>query len=133
MMERKYAPYSKWFGTAFSRLDCAPKINPIFQEVLQASEWNQRQILLAKAYEVLAQLHNALNITIPLEEKASQYYNRPYLVVGDGRYVKELRNAVTSEEVKNIKHHLGSVNQFIDSDDQLNNSYLHKQLRELYV
>ena len=133
MMERKYAPYSKWFGTAFSRLDCAPKLDPIFQGVLQASDWNQRQLLLAKAYEVIAQMHNALKITIPLEEKASQYYNRPYLVIGDDRYVKELMNAVTSEVVKNIKHLLGSVNQFIDSDDQVNNLFLRKKLKELYV
>jgi hypothetical protein len=133
MMERKYTPYSKWFGTAFSRLDCAQKLSPIFQEVLQASEWNQRQIFLAKAYEVIAQLHNALNITIPLGEKASQYFGRPYLVVGDGRYVKELMNALTSEEVKNINHDLGSVNQFIDSDDQLNNLFLCKRLKELYA
>jgi hypothetical protein len=77
-------------------------------------------------------LHNALNITIPLEEKASQYYNRPYLVVGDDRYIKELMNAVTSEEVKHPRHTLGSVNQFIDSNDQLNNLQLRQKLKELY-
>lgn len=132
MMERKYAPYSKWFGTAFSQLDCAPKLSSLFREILQASEWNQRQALLANAYEAIAQLHNTLNITVPLKEEASQYYDRPYLVVGDDRYVKELMNAVTSKEVKNIKHNLGSVNQLIDSDDLLNNLSLRKQLRELY-
>lgn len=36
LMERKYAPYSKWFGTAFAGLDCAKELNPIFKEVLQA-------------------------------------------------------------------------------------------------
>lgn len=133
MMERKYAPYSKWFGIAFSQLNCAPKLTPIFQAVLEANEWNQRQTSLAIAYEVIAQLHNALNITIPLEEKALQYYNRPYLVVGDDRYVEELMNAVTSEEVKNLKHSLGSLNQFIDSNGQLNNLVLCKKLKELYL
>ena len=133
MMERRYAPYSKWFGTAFSRLECAPRLKPIFNDVLQAAEWNQRQTLLAKAYEAMAQMHNALHITIPLEEKASQYYNRPYMVIGDDRYVKELMSAVTNEEVKSIKHYLGSVNQFVDSDDQLNNLEFRKKLKELYA
>ena len=133
MMERKYAPYSKWFGTAFSRLVCAPKLTPIFNEVLQVSEWSQRQIWLAKAYEVVAQMHNALNITIPVEEKAAQYYNRPYLVIGDHRHIKELMNAVTSKEIKNLKPYLGSVNQLIDSNDQLNNQFFRKKLEELYV
>ena len=69
MMECKYAPYSKWFGTAFSRLHCAPKLTPLLKEVLEANEWKQRQTSLSKAYEVIAQLHNALSITISLEEK----------------------------------------------------------------
>ena len=133
MMERKYAPYSKWFGTAFSRLDCAPKLGPIFNEVLQASEWNQQQIWLAKAYEVVAQIHNALNITSPVEEKAAQYYNRPFLVMGDHRHIQELMNAVTSQEIKNLEPSLGSVNQLIDSNDKLNNPFLRRKLEELYV
>ena len=29
LMERQYAPYSKWFGTAFSRLACAPELSPL--------------------------------------------------------------------------------------------------------
>ena len=28
LMERRYAPYSKWFGSAFARLDCAPRLAP---------------------------------------------------------------------------------------------------------
>ena len=133
MMEHKYAPYSKWFGTAFSQLDCAQELSPIFKEVLQAGEWNQRQIHLAQAYEVIASMHNALNITIPLEEKASQYFNRPYLVVGDGRYVDEILNMIKGEEVKNIKCGFGSVNQLIDSGEQLDNRLLCQKLKELYV
>ena len=132
LMERKYAPYSKWFGTAFSRLACAQELSPIFKEILQAEEWQVRQESLAQAYEAVARMHNALKITIPLEEKAAQYGGRPYLVVGDERFVEELRRAVTSEEIKNIKHGLGSVNQFIDSNDQLNNLFICKKLKELF-
>ena len=133
LMERKYAPYSKWFGTAFSHLACAQELSPIFMQVLQAQEWRARQEFLAKAYEIVARMHNSLNITIPLKEKAIQYHGRPYLVAPDGGYVKELRKALTSEEVRSIKHHLGSVNQFVDSNDQLNNLQLCKKLKELYT
>ncbi len=132
LMERKYAPYSKWLGTAFSRLACASELSPIFKEVLQAAEWKERQEWLAKAYEAVARMHNALKITIPLAEKAAQYGGRPYLVVGDERIVEELIKAMTSEEIKSIKHGLGSVNQFIDSHSQLNNLFICKKLRELF-
>ena len=37
LMERRYAPYSKWLGTAFARLDCAPRLQPVLHEVLSAS------------------------------------------------------------------------------------------------
>jgi hypothetical protein len=133
LIERKYAPYSKWFGTAFLQLDCAQELSPIFTQALQATEWKERQEFLAKAYETVARMHNALKITIPLKEKAAEYAGRKYLVVGDERFAEELRKALTSEEVKNIRHSLGSINQFIDSDDQLNNLFLCKKLRELYV
>jgi hypothetical protein len=133
LMERKYAPYSKWFGRAFCRLDCAQELNPIFKEVLQASEWNGRQMSLARSYEIVTQMHNDLKVTIPLEERVSRHGARRYLVIGDGRYAEELRKAITSEEVQNIKHGLGSVNQFMDSTGQLNDLFLCKKLKELYT
>ncbi len=132
LIERKYAPYSKWFGTAFDHLTCEQELSPIFMQVLQAQKWTARQEFLAQAYEIVARMHNALRVTIPLKETAAQYYGRPYLVVGDDRYVPELRKALTSEEVKNIKPCIGSVNQFVDSDDQLNDLDLQKKLKTLY-
>ena len=132
LIERKYAPYSKWFGTAFSRLERAPELEPIFKEVLQAGGWKERQESLARGYEVVAGMHNALKVTAPLAEKAVQYGGRPFLVVGDERYPEELRKAITSAEVKNIRHGLGSVNQFIDSNSQLDNLFLCGKLKELY-
>ncbi|HEX6285458.1 MAG TPA: DUF4037 domain-containing protein, partial [Pyrinomonadaceae bacterium] len=62
-MERKYAPYTKWFGTAFSKLDCAPKVSPIFRDVLSSSTWKEREENLARAFRVIAPMHNALQIT----------------------------------------------------------------------
>ena len=133
LIERKYAPYSKWFGTAFSQLACAQELSPIFMHALQAKVWKERQGFLAQAYETVARMHNALKVTIPLKEEATEYGGRSYLVVGVERYAEELRKALTSEEVKNIKHGLGSVNQFIDSNSQLNNLFLCRKLKELYA
>jgi hypothetical protein len=133
LMECKYAPYSKWFGTAFGRLACAKELSPIFMRVLQAQEWRARQEFLVQAYEIVARMHNALGITMPLKEAAAQYHGRPYLVAGDVRYAQELRKSLTSEEVKNLKQGLGSVNQFVDSNDQLNDLDLQKELKKLYT
>ena len=39
LMERTYAPYQKWFGTAFKRLSCGPDLWPMLQNALQAETW----------------------------------------------------------------------------------------------
>ena len=133
LMERKYAPYSKWFGTAFSRLNCAGELSPIFMDVVQAQEWKARQEALARAYEIVSRMHNALQITGPIQEAAALYHGRPYLVSGDGRHVDELIKLITAEEVRSIKHRIGSLNQFADSNDQLNDLSLCEKLKELYT
>ena len=132
LMERRYAPYSKWFGTAFDQLNYAKELHPVLMQVLQASDWQVRQQFLARAYEAVARIHNALGITGRLNEKAEQYFDRPYIVMADGGYVEELRKRITSEEVRNIKHLLGSVNQFVDSDDKLDDLEFCTKLKELY-
>ena len=43
LMERRYAPYSKWRGAAFARLECAPRLQPVLYEVLSASDWRERE------------------------------------------------------------------------------------------
>ena len=133
LIERTYAPYSKWFGTAFSRLDCAQELNPIFMQIVRAQGWKTRQEFLARAYEVVARMHNALQITVPLREAAAPYFGRPYLVIGDERYAEELRKSVTNEEVRKIDHNLGSVNQFVDSNDKINDVKIREKLKHLFT
>ena len=43
LLEKQYAPYSKWFGTAFSQLECASSLTPVLQAVLNADTWSERQ------------------------------------------------------------------------------------------
>jgi len=60
LMERQYAPYSKWFGTAFSRLACGPDLTPTPWSVVRAEIWQSREEALLAAYEKLAVINNAL-------------------------------------------------------------------------
>ena len=60
LMERQYAPYPKWFGTAFARLACAEQVGPKLSAALGADTWQERERHLASAYEVVAEMHNAL-------------------------------------------------------------------------
>ena len=81
LMERQYAPYIKWLGTAFKQLDCARRLTPILMQVLGATSWQEREKPLVSAYELVAEMHNELGITAPLPTKASQFHGRPFLVI----------------------------------------------------
>ena len=134
LMERTYAPYSKWFGTAFSRLMCAPMLSPVFVRIVSAESWHERERHLSEAYRIVAEKHNALGITEPLSTEVSNYHTRPYLVIHADRFVDAIKRRIQSEEVKGITPMIGSVDQFSDSTDLLDTPYpqLCRKLAVLY-
>jgi hypothetical protein len=81
LTERQYAPYSKWFGTAFSRLDCAAEMSPLLWKTLRAETWPERENALMGAYEKVAAMHNTLHITPPVPTQVHQMWNRPFKVI----------------------------------------------------
>jgi hypothetical protein len=119
LMERRYAPYIKWFGSAFAQLDCAGELVPVFLRVMAAVSWQERQDHLTIAYEFLAGMHNGLDVTPPLTPLVSRYHNRPFLVIHADRFVDALRAGITDPDVLALPEHLGSVDQFVDSTDAL--------------
>jgi len=81
LMEKQYAPYSKWFGTAFARLACAAELSPILWKALRAETWPERETALAAAYEQVATMHDALQITRSVPTQVHQMWNRPFKVI----------------------------------------------------
>lgn len=132
LMEKQYAPYSKWLGTAFSRLKIAAKLTPVLQEVLLAKTWKPRARKLGQAYSIVARQHNALRITKPLSTTASRYYERPYLVIHGDRFASSIRDAIRDPEVRRIPPNVGSIDQFVDSHTVLQQLSLVRRLGVVY-
>ncbi|MBD0326789.1 MAG: DUF4037 domain-containing protein, partial [Pyrinomonadaceae bacterium] len=138
LMERRYAPYRKWVGTAFSRLRCGPELSPLFHEALLASSWKQREEFLCRAYAIVARLHNELAITELLDEniRAPRDHNRPYKVIDGARFSEAIRHTVASEEFERIDDSWGfkggSINQLIESDNDLAYNKLCEKFKCLY-
>lgn len=80
LMERRYAPYAKWFGTAFSRLTSAPTLLPLLTDVVRAPTWSERETALAACYDQLATQHDALQITDPVPTQTLRLWGRPFAV-----------------------------------------------------
>lgn len=75
LMERTYAPYAKWLGTAFKQLACAETLSRHLSEALSARTWGDRETHLVRAYENLAAMHNRLAITPALSTTARDFFN----------------------------------------------------------
>jgi hypothetical protein len=117
LMEREYAPYSKWFGSAFARLQCADELIPIFTQALNADDWKDRESWLSKAYRKLGEMHNRLEVTERIEIKISRFHSRPYMVPHSERFVSALHKAIESQTVRELPKHVGGLSQFVDSTD----------------
>ena len=129
LLERQYAPYIKWFGTAFSRLNCARVFNPLFEQVFAAATWQARQPPLARALETAAQLHNRLAITPSLPEQAEPFFNRPFLVIGGERFFEAIHAQIHDPRVLDLPPKLGGVDQYVDSTDAIN--FLNEEMDEI--
>jgi hypothetical protein len=119
LMERQYAPYIKWLGTAFQQLDCAEALTPILGRVLSAASWQEREGALSAAYEFVARMHNDLGLTEALPGKVSQFHQRPFMVIHAERFAEALYAAISDEGVRALPPNLGAIDQFVDSTDVL--------------
>ena len=134
LMEKQYAPYPKWFGTAFARLPGVTELTSTLQKVLMAVKWEERQKYLVMAYEIMAAKHNRLGITAPVEEKVSYFFERPFLVIDDGKIVQAIKEQIVDSRVKQIaeKSPIGSLDQFSDSTALLCDLERRPVLKQLY-
>ena len=132
LMERRYAPYSKWFGSAFVRIECAVRLRPHLDAVLSARGWHDRQQHLVHAYEIIAAMHNDLGITEPLSTEASQFHGRPYLIIHADRFANAIRHQIKDERVRDLPDAIGSIDQFVDSTDVLSNTALRRRTKAIY-
>lgn len=123
LQERQYAPYIKWFGTAFGQLACANELQPMFLAITATQSWPERERHLSAAYEYMANKQNALGLTPPIEPTVRPYYTRPFQVSGADHFVEALRAAIRDAEVLALPEHLGAVDQFLDSTDAFNHLY----------
>jgi hypothetical protein len=81
LLSRRYAPYSKWFGSAFAQLPIAEELAPLLRRVMLAEGWEERGETLAAAYLALAQRQLADGIGGRFEPVASLYYERPFTTI----------------------------------------------------
>lgn len=135
LMEKRYAPYAKWFGTAFARLENGPTLIPILRRVQMGETWQQREEALVEAYEILNRMHNALGLTPEIRPAVQPFHGRPFRVTNAWRYIEALQPLIRDERVKAIVQNavIGSIDLISDSTDVHEATHLRPVLRQLYT
>jgi hypothetical protein len=133
LLERRYAPYEKWLGSGFARLDCARHLGPILSRVLSAYDWTQREGHLVDAYRIVARLHNNLGITEPLDTEPSPYHDRPYKVIHGDRFAAAIRATIDHPAVQALPPKLGTIDQVTDRGEILGSPQRCRALASLWV
>ena len=129
LLERRYAPYPKWFGTAFGELDLAPALRPHLDAARTARTWPEREAAVYGAQRVLAERQNALGLAPWTDPASRAFWGRPFQVMFGGRFADALLESITDPDVRALPPYLGGIDQYIDSTDALNNLPLHHAIR----
>lgn len=134
LMERRYAPYPKWFGSAFQRLACAPTFAPLLLRAQHAETWQMREAALVEAYEKLAAMHNTLGLTDPLPATVGPFHGRPFRVIDAEAFSSALLQRVSDPQVQRIAASglIGSIDQFSDNTDLRSHLQWRAALCKLY-
>ena len=109
LYKNKYAPYSKWFGTAFKQLSL-DDIHGEITAALSANAIAEREKHIVNAQVLVAELHNTTAITEPLEIRVKKYYGRDIDVIFAENFAAKVREQITNPELKN-SHLIGSMSQ----------------------
>ena len=121
LLERTYAPYGKWLGSAFSRLDAAATVGPSLAAALAADRYPQREQALVDAYEEVARRHNSLEMTRPETPTVRLFHDRPFRVIGADRFAHACVETIDDPILRSLPL-VGAVDQWVDATDVLSDA-----------
>lgn len=99
---RRYAPYSKWFGTAFQNLPVDPAIHSAVLAALTAPGAELRERNLLHAQQLLAQLHNTLRLTEPVSTQIASYYGRDIKVIFADQIAQQVQRKLAGTPLERL-------------------------------
>lgn len=130
LLERRWAPYSKWLGRAFSSLSLGRGLEPHLTAVLTATHWRQRETQLCAATTVVGAATNDLGLAAQIDVAPRPFFDRDIRVVNSEGFVTALCDAIEDSEVQalvarldrradNVPQLPGAIDQAVDSTDVL--------------
>jgi len=129
LYKNRYAPYSKWFGTAFGQLSL-DDIHGEITAALSADTTAKREDHILNAQILVAKLHNSCDLTEPLEIKVWEY-GRDAKIISAGNFAAVVREKITNPELKNCPF-IGSMSQIGNLEQLWDNPHNRDKIYQLY-
>ena len=119
LYKNTYAPYSKWFGTAFHQLDVSDTLKNTVYRALSANSPEEQEDMIVNAQAMVADLHNISNLTDFVDYKIENYFGRNIKVIFADKFaeatVKELKNtAFENAPLIGTLSQIGGLSSFAD-------------------
>ena len=106
----RYAPYSKWFGTGFSELPIPKEISAEISALLKSQNKEEREIHLVAAQGMVAQFHNQIGFSSPLEVQVQNYFGRNIKVLFVDRFAHQIAQDLQGSDLEHVPL-FGSISQ----------------------
>ena len=129
LVERRWAPYGKWFGRGFRELTLAAELDPPLRRALAAETWREREAMICTAGSLLAAATNELGLGPPVDPAPRQFYTRDIRVLDAHRLTTALTGEITDRVLlgvveragrrEGIPKLAGTIDQAVDSTDIL--------------
>jgi Domain of unknown function (DUF4037) len=128
LIGRRYAPYSKWLGTAFAGLPDPDGLGSSLAKAMAADTLMAREEALGRAYQLLGERFNDLSLDTHLDTSLRPFHDRPALVLGADRFVAASLGRVDDPVLTRLPP-VGAVDQLLDCTDVLANAALTSRMR----
>ena len=127
-----YAPYSKWFGTAFSSLDFDSKIKKMIYQALSADNLTEREEMVVEAQASIADLHNASGLTEFVDYQIDNYLGRDIKVIFADKFVEATAMGLVGTAFENVPF-IGALSQVGGVSSIADDKNYYKQIMGLYM
>lgn len=110
LYQEVYAPYSKWFGTAFDRLEIDDTIKILIKSALSAGTVESREDNLVAAAALVADLHNRSHVTDHVKYRIESYYGRDIKVIFADKFAQAVQEKLNGTALDGVPL-IGSLSQ----------------------
>lgn len=131
LYQNTYAPYSKWFGTAFNKLDVDNNIQFQINSALKATDLTERENSLVAAQALVADLHNASGLTDRVDYRIEPYFGRDIKVIFADKFADAVAEKLKDTVFENLPR-IGTLSQLGGLSDFADEKAYYQQIQRIY-